>query len=116
VPLWYRPPYGILTGGRCVAAARAGLRPVLWSAWGRDWTAGANAASVRGRIARDLRGGGTVLLHDADRSGRARYRAALGALPGLVADCQARGWSAGPLSEHWPGPAGTSSQPAGAGS
>lgn len=43
---WYRPPYGILTGGRLAAAARAGLRPVLWSAWGRDWTAAATPSSV----------------------------------------------------------------------
>jgi peptidoglycan/xylan/chitin deacetylase (PgdA/CDA1 family) len=100
-PRWYRPPYGILTGGRGVAAARAGLRPVLWSAWGRDWTPGATAASVRGSIARDLRGGGTVLLHDADRSGRGGWHPALAALPELVADCRARDWTVGPLAEHW---------------
>lgn len=101
-PRWYRPPYGILTGGRRVAAARAGLRPVLWSAWGRDWTPAATASSVRGCIARDLRGGGTVLLHDADLSDSGRWHPALAALPGLVADCRARGWAVGPLAEHWP--------------
>ena len=100
-PRWYRPPYGILTGDRRVAAARAGLRPVLWSAWGRDWAPGATAATVRGRIARDLRGGGTVLLHDTDRSGRGRWSPALAALPELIADCQARGWAVGPLADHW---------------
>lgn len=100
-PRWYRPPYGILTGGRRIAAARSGLQPVLWSAWGEDWAARATAASVRARIARDLRGGGTVLLHDADRSGRGRWRPALAVLPALVADWRAAGWAAGPLEEHW---------------
>jgi peptidoglycan/xylan/chitin deacetylase (PgdA/CDA1 family) len=102
-PRWYRPPYGILTGGRLVAARRAGLRPVLWSAWGRDWAAGATAASVRATVERDLRGGGTVLLHDAPHgSPPGRWQAALAALPGLVARCRDAGWTVGPLGEHWP--------------
>jgi peptidoglycan-N-acetylglucosamine deacetylase len=100
-PRWYRPPYGILTGGRRVAAARAGLKPVLWSAWGQDWSARATAASVHATIARDLAAGGTVLLHDTDRSARGRWQAALGALPALIGDCQASGWTVGPLEEHW---------------
>jgi peptidoglycan-N-acetylglucosamine deacetylase len=100
-PRWYRPPYGILTGGRQIAAARTGLRPVLWSAWGRDWSARETPASVRATIVRDLDGGGTVLLHDTDRSACGRWQAALGALPVLVADCRAGGWTVGPLREHW---------------
>jgi peptidoglycan/xylan/chitin deacetylase (PgdA/CDA1 family) len=103
IPMWYRPPYGILTGGRLAAAARSGLRPVLWSAWGRDWTAGATAASVLGTVRRDLRGGGTVLLHDTDHTAAPGcWRSALGALPGLVAGCREAGWATGPLAEHWP--------------
>jgi peptidoglycan-N-acetylglucosamine deacetylase len=102
VPGWYRPPYGILTGGRLAAAARCGLRPVLWSAWGRDWTARATAASVLATIRRDLHGGGTVLLHDTDRTAAPGcWRSALGALPGLVTGCQEAGWTVGRLAEHW---------------
>ncbi|MEU0257415.1 polysaccharide deacetylase family protein [Streptomyces sp. NPDC006184] len=102
-PRWYRPPYGILTTSRWWAARRAGLRTVLWSAWGKDWTAGATPASVRARIAADLRGGGTVLLHDSDRhSAPGCWHAALGALPVLVRDCRAAGLSVGPLREHAP--------------
>jgi peptidoglycan/xylan/chitin deacetylase (PgdA/CDA1 family) len=100
-PRWYRPPFGILTGGRGIAAALAGLQPVLWTAWGLEWKPSATAATVRACIARDLRGGGTVLLHDADWSGRGRWRPGLAALPGLVADCRAAGWALGPLREHW---------------
>lgn len=105
-PRWYRPPYGILTAGRWRAARRAGLRTVLWSAWGRDWTAAATPASVRARIAADLRGGGTVLLHDSDRCGAPGcWRAALGALPALVRDCRAAGLTVGPLGAHHLDPA-----------
>jgi peptidoglycan/xylan/chitin deacetylase (PgdA/CDA1 family) len=100
-PRWYRPPYGILTGGRGIAAALAGLQPVLWTAWGLEWKQSATAATVRERITRDLRGGGTVLLHDTDRSGGGSWRPALEALPGLVAGCRAAGWALGPLREHW---------------
>ncbi|MEU7057468.1 polysaccharide deacetylase family protein [Streptomyces sp. NPDC046197] len=100
-PQWYRPPYGILTAGRWAAARRAGLRPVLWTAWGRDWTADATAESVRLTVGADLRGGGTILLHDSDRtSSPGCWRAALGALPGLVAACRDAGWAVGPLAEH----------------
>ncbi|MEU2686707.1 polysaccharide deacetylase family protein [Streptomyces hygroscopicus] len=100
-PRWYRPPYGILTGGRWLAAARAGLTPVLWSAWGRDWSADATARSVLATVRRDLRGGATVLLHDTDRAAAPGcWRAALAALPAVVAECRAAGWEVGPLAEH----------------
>jgi peptidoglycan-N-acetylglucosamine deacetylase len=101
IPSWYRPPYGILTGGRLAAAARCGLRPVLWSAWGYDWTGTATAASVCARVTRDLRGGGTLLLHDTDATAAPGcWRATLAALPCLVAWCRAAGWTPGPLAEH----------------
>ncbi|MEU7423292.1 polysaccharide deacetylase family protein [Streptomyces sp. NPDC040750] len=104
-PRWYRPPYGILTTGRWAAARRAGLRTVLWSAWGKDWTADATPDSVRARVVADLRGGGTVLLHDSDRhSAPGCWQSALGALPGIVEDCRSAGLTVGPLREHGPSP------------
>ncbi|MFG2925610.1 polysaccharide deacetylase family protein [Streptomyces sp. NPDC048305] len=100
-PQWYRPPYGILTGGRLAAARRAGLRPVLWSAWGRDWTTHADAQSVKATVLKDLAGGGTVLLHDAAGwSAPGAWHATLDALPGVLAECQRRGLHVGPLRDH----------------
>ena len=100
-PLWYRPPYGILTAGRRRAAHRARLRPVLWTAWGRDWRAGADRASVLAALSQRLTGGATVLLHDSDyTSAPDSWRTTLAALPDLVARCRAAGWQVGTLREH----------------
>lgn len=102
-PLWYRPPYGILTADRLLAARRAGLRPVLWSAWGRDWERSATPESVLATVLRGLRGGGTVLLHDSDgQSAPGSWRTTLAALPPLVAACRAAGLAVGPLRDHLP--------------
>ena len=100
-PRWFRPPFGTLSGAGIVAARRLGLRTVLWSAWGRDWTPEATADSVFAELARDLGPGATVLLHDSDcASAPGSWRAALGALPRLADSLTAAGLSAGPLAEH----------------
>ncbi|WDZ88154.1 polysaccharide deacetylase family protein [Micromonospora cathayae] len=100
-PRWYRPPYGVLTGAALVACRRLGLRPRLWTAWGRDWTAEATPASVYREVTGDLTGGGTVLLHDADGTGApGAWQATLGALPLLVAWARERGLTVGPLGSH----------------
>lgn len=100
-PLFYRPPYGILTGSRLAAARRLGLQPVLWTAWGRDWTEWADRDSVLRELARRFTGGATVLLHDSDRSSApGSWRATLAALPLLVAMCRAERLEIGPLAEH----------------
>ena len=102
-PAWLRPPYGVLTSGTFLAARRCGLRPVLWSAWGRDWTTEATAESVAAEVLRGDPGpsGPTVLLHDSDcTSAPGAWRAAVGALPVLAEAWAARGWTAGPLADH----------------
>ncbi|MFC7733828.1 polysaccharide deacetylase family protein [Actinomadura keratinilytica] len=91
----------MLSAEALAAARRRGLRPVLWTAWGRDWTRTATPASVLAALAPGLRGGATVLLHDSDcTSAPGSWRAALGALPGLVARCADLGLQVGPLREH----------------
>ncbi len=108
-PAWFRPPYGVLSGGAVLAARRLRLRPLLWTCWGREWTAGATPGSVYATLAGGLAGGATVLLHDSDVSSPpGSARAALGALPRLLDECDARGLTAGPAAEHGirpPGPA-----------
>jgi peptidoglycan/xylan/chitin deacetylase (PgdA/CDA1 family) len=100
-PRYFRPPYGVLSGPAIVAARRLGLTPVLWGAWGREWTPGATAAGVYQTLQRGLAGGVTVLLHDSDRtSPPGSWRAALGAVPMLLDECARQGLSVGPLGEH----------------
>jgi peptidoglycan/xylan/chitin deacetylase (PgdA/CDA1 family) len=97
-PRWFRPPYGVLTGAALLAAARLGLRPVLWTAWGRDWRAEATPASILADLAAGRLDGGTLLLHDYAASGSWRATlAAVGPLADLLAD---RGLAAGPLGDH----------------
>jgi peptidoglycan/xylan/chitin deacetylase (PgdA/CDA1 family) len=100
-PLWYRPPFGVLSAESLVAAHRAGLRPVLWTCWGRDWTRSATPATVLADLMPDLQGGGTVLLHDSDcASAPEAWRASLGALPHLIGHCRAAWLAVGPLRDH----------------
>lgn len=101
VPGLFRPPYGVLSSAAAWAARRLGMRPLLWSCWGRDWTAGATPGSVFATIRRDLTGGATVLLHDSDcTSAPESWRSALGALELLLDECDRNGWRAGPVREH----------------
>jgi peptidoglycan/xylan/chitin deacetylase (PgdA/CDA1 family) len=100
-PRWFRPSYGVLTGDAVVAARRWGLRPVLWTVWGRDWTAAATAGSVVDTVARGLRGGSTVLLHDADHAAApGAWRATVTALPQIADLVAGRGLRLGPLRDH----------------
>jgi peptidoglycan/xylan/chitin deacetylase (PgdA/CDA1 family) len=99
---WYRPPYGVLTAAGVWAARRAGLQTVLWSAWGRDWSAGATPATISHRVSRAARPGGTVLLHDTDRtSAPGSWRRTLAATAVLLDGWEAAGVPVGPLREHW---------------
>ena len=102
-PSWFRPPYGVLTLGSLDAARRAGLRPVLWSAWGRDWE-DRSPAEVAGTVAHQLRPGGTVLLHDSDCTARVRgsWRTTVQALPLLAGIADQLGCTVGPLRDHSP--------------
>jgi peptidoglycan-N-acetylglucosamine deacetylase len=97
-PRWFRPPYGVLTGAALLGAARLGLRPVLWTAWGRDWLATATPASILADLGAGRLDGGTLLLHDYAASGS--WRETLAALAPLADLLAARGLAAGPLADH----------------
>jgi peptidoglycan-N-acetylglucosamine deacetylase len=99
---WYRPPYGWVTRETFCAARAAGLQLVLWSAWGRDWRRAATADSIEATVRTQLRPGGTVLLHDSDRtSAPGSWRATLEASGRLLARWRAEQVRVGPLREHW---------------
>ncbi|GAA1152018.1 polysaccharide deacetylase family protein [Nocardioides aquiterrae] len=96
---WYRPPYGVLAPWTVRVAADLRLETVLWSAWGRDWERRATPSRIVSTVRRELRPGGTVLLHDTDRSSaKDSWRATLAATELLLRD---RATPFGPLAEHW---------------
>ena len=100
-PLWFRPPYGVLSATAYVEARRHGLRPVLWTAWARDWERGVTTADVLRRIDPGITGGATLLLHDGSEcTAPGAWRAACAALPEVVGRARARGLAVGPLREH----------------
>jgi peptidoglycan/xylan/chitin deacetylase (PgdA/CDA1 family) len=100
-PHWYRPPHGALSSAAVRTAKRLGLRPVLWTAWGRDWRTAATPQSICAEISSGRLDGGTILLHDSDcASDPGSWHATVGALPMLAGLLQARGLTVGPLGEH----------------
>ena len=100
-PVWFRPPYGTLSLGGVRGARRAGLRSVLWTAWGRDWRAEATPTSVVADVLHGYVDGGTVLLHDSDcTSAPECWYSALEALPILADELRARDLRVGPVGEH----------------
>jgi peptidoglycan/xylan/chitin deacetylase (PgdA/CDA1 family) len=100
-PLWFRPPYGTLSLAGVRSARQAGLRSVLWTAWGRDWRPDATAGSVVADVLGGYVDGGTVLLHDSDCTSSPQcWRAALGALPRLADALGEQSLHVGPVGEH----------------
>ncbi|HWB66882.1 MAG TPA: polysaccharide deacetylase family protein [Mycobacteriales bacterium] len=97
-PLWWRPPYGVASGPALVTARSLELRPMLWSAWGRDWRAEATPASVVADLAKGRLDGGTVLLHDSDvTSAPGSWRTTVAALPLLAEALHGRGLAVRPM-------------------
>ena len=91
----------MLTTAAVLSARRLGLRPVLWTDWGRDWTESATHLSVLRTITRDLRGGATLLLHDSDsHSATGSWRATLAAVPLVIERSRSLGLSVGTLGGH----------------
>jgi peptidoglycan-N-acetylglucosamine deacetylase len=94
-PTLYRPPYGVFSSGALAHVRARGWRPLLWSAWGRDWERRATPESIARRATRGLRGGDVVLLHDSDAySSPGSWRRSAAALPSVIAAVAALGASA----------------------
>jgi peptidoglycan-N-acetylglucosamine deacetylase len=65
-PRLHRPPYGVYSPSGLAAARAAGLQPLLWSRWGKDWRRLTTPALIARRATRGLLPGDVILLHDAD--------------------------------------------------
>ena len=99
VPALYRPPYGVFSSGALAHVRARGWRPLLWSAWGRDWERRATPQSIAGRALRGLRPGSVVLLHDSDAySSEGSWRRTAAALPSILDAVAALGVPASAVS------------------
>jgi peptidoglycan-N-acetylglucosamine deacetylase len=63
---WHRPPYGLYSPAGLDSVRRRGLKPLLWSKWGKDWRRLTTPERIASRATHDLRAGDVILLHDAD--------------------------------------------------
>jgi peptidoglycan/xylan/chitin deacetylase (PgdA/CDA1 family) len=90
-PVWHRPPYGIYSPAGLLAAQSAGLRPLLWSRWGKDWRRFTTPPRIASRVLSGLLPGDVILLHDADSySARNSHRRTAAALALIVEELQRR--------------------------
>ena len=65
-PVLHRPPYGIYSEPGLRAVRAAGMRPLLWSRWGKDWRRFTTAQRIASRALHGVLPGDVILLHDAD--------------------------------------------------
>jgi peptidoglycan/xylan/chitin deacetylase (PgdA/CDA1 family) len=70
-PTLFRPPFGARRPVTLHVARQLGLQPVMWNVTGWDWSA-KSAEYIERKVARQMRGGDVVLLHD---GGHLRFRA-----------------------------------------
>ncbi len=90
-PVWHRPPYGIYSPAGLRAARSAGLRPLLWSRWGKDWRKFTTPRRIADRVVDGVIPGDVILLHDADfYSARNSHRHTVRALGLVTAALKAR--------------------------
>jgi peptidoglycan-N-acetylglucosamine deacetylase len=84
-PVCYRPPYGVFSLPTLALCRRVGWEPMLWSRWGRDWSARATPEAIARRATSNLCAGDVVLLHDADHySSPGSWRRMVAALPSVI--------------------------------
>jgi peptidoglycan/xylan/chitin deacetylase (PgdA/CDA1 family) len=86
-PGWHRPPYGVYSSAGLRVVREAGLKPLLWSRWGKDWRKLTTPGRIAARATAEIAAGDVILLHDADfYSSRECYRRTVAALPLVIAE------------------------------
>jgi peptidoglycan-N-acetylglucosamine deacetylase len=92
-PRWHRPPFGIYSPAGLEAARAAGLQPLLWSRWGKDWRKFTTPARIAAWATTHVASGDVILLHDADfYSARDSHQRTVAALPRIIEMLRARGF------------------------
>jgi len=94
----FRPPIGFVGHLIAIAADRADVELVAWSARGLDGWSGARAERVLPRLLRGLRDGAIVMLHDASER-EAFVPVSLELLPELLNELHQRGLKAVSVTE-----------------
>jgi peptidoglycan-N-acetylglucosamine deacetylase len=90
-PRWHRPPFGIYSASGLAAAREQGLRPLLWSRWGKDWRKFTTPDRIAARATHAVGTADVILLHDADfYSSKRSYERTVAALPAVIASLHAR--------------------------
>lgn len=90
-PTRHRPPYGIYSPSGLKAAREAGLAPLLWSRWGKDWRKWTTPPRIAARATRGVIAGDVILLHDADfYSARGSHRRTAAALESITTELRRR--------------------------
>ena len=91
-PALHRAPYGVYSLAGLWLARQRGLRPLLWTHWGRDWSTRATPDSIARLATAGLRAGSVLLLHDADTySSPGSWRRTAAALPRVLEGIEAAG-------------------------
>ncbi len=62
----HRPPFGIYSPASLRIARAAGLQPLLWSTWGKDWRRLTSPERIAARAVGGIQAADVILLHDAD--------------------------------------------------
>ena len=90
-PAIHRPPYGVYSPAGLRAARAAGLRPLLWSRWGKDWRKRTTPQRIAARATRRISDGDVILLHDADfYSARDSHERTVAALALIMSELKRR--------------------------
>jgi peptidoglycan/xylan/chitin deacetylase (PgdA/CDA1 family) len=89
---WHRPPYGIYSRAGLEATRAAGLNPLLWSRWGKDWRKFTTPRRIAARATQAIAAGDVILLHDADfYSAKQSHARTVEALPMILSELKKRG-------------------------
>ncbi len=90
-PVWHRPPFGIYSAAGLAYVRETGLRPLLWSRWGKDWRKFTTPERIAARATAHVGPGDVILLHDADfYSASNSHRRTVEALGSIISALKSR--------------------------